>query len=214
MSTAIAEITSEPCVLLENISWETYEALLEEIGEQQIRLTYDDGRLEIMTMSLGHEGFGCWIGRLIYSLTLELDIPIKSGGSTTLKRKFKKKGLEPDECYWIQNEEVMRGKQEFDIKTDPPPDLAVEVDKASSSLDRMPIYAALKVPELWRFDGERLRVYRLQKDKYRETKRSPTFPFLPLDKMTEFILQSTEQEENNLLRAFVRWIREDIVPVR
>jgi Uma2 family endonuclease len=214
MSTAIAEITGEQCILLENISWETYEALLEDIGERHIRLTYDEGDLEIRTPNFRHERYSSWIDRLIGMLTFELDFPICSGGSTTLRRKSKKKGLEPDKCYWIENEEQMRGKQEFEVDTDPPPDLAVEVDKTSSSIDRMPIYAALKVPELWRFDGEILRVYRLLKGKYRETKRSPTFPFLPLEKMAEFIRQCTEQDENILLRSFIRWLREEIVPIR
>src|ERR1700722_2115196 len=104
MATSTAEIAEQPCVLLDNISWETYEALLDEMGESQVRLTYDNGSLEIMTLSLRHERYGSWIGRLIEMLTFELDIPIGSGGSTTLKRKLKKKGLEPDECYWIQHE--------------------------------------------------------------------------------------------------------------
>ena len=214
MTTATATLTlaSEQRILLDNISWETYEALLEGIGERQIRLTYDDGFLEIMTLSLDHESYGSWIDRLIGTLTFELNIPIRSGGSTTLKRKLKKKGLEPDECYWIQNEEKMRGKREFDVKIDPPPDLAVEVDISRSSLNRMPIYAAFKIPEIWRFDGERLGVYRLHKGKYRENKRSAIFPFLPLEQMADFIRQMPEQDETSLLRSFVRWIRSDIVP--
>ena len=210
MSTASAEIAGEQRVLLENISWETYETLLEDIGKQHVRLTYDNGTLEIMTLSFGHEKYGSWIDRLIGMLTFELEIPISSGGSTTLKRKLKKKGLEPDECYWIQNEEKMRGKQDFDFQTDPPPDLAVEVDITSASLDRLPIYAAFKVPEVWRFDGERLHVYQLRQGKYRQRRQSPTFPFLPLDKFTESIRQCTEQDETSLLRSFVGWIRSEL----
>src|SRR5262245_54289430 len=99
-----------------------------------IRLTYDRAKLEIMTLSHGHENYATLIGRLIEALTEELNIPIHSGGSTTFKREAKKRGLEPDECYWIQNERVMRGRKDFEIDTDPPPDLAVEIDIMSSSL--------------------------------------------------------------------------------
>ena len=213
MATSTAEIAEQPCVLLDNISWETYEALLDEMGESQVRLTYDNGSLEIMTLSLRHERYGSWIGRLIEMLTFELDIPIGSGGSTTLKRKLKKKGLEPDECYWIQHEAKMRGKRDFHFKTDPPPDLAVEVDVSHGSLERFPIYAAFKIPEIWRFVAEHLRVYQLRQGKYRQIKHSPTFPFVPLEKVEEFIRGIAVEDETTLLKSFVRWIRSDILPV-
>ncbi len=206
------ELAEQQRILLDNISWETYEALVDGIGERQVRITYDNGFLQIMTMSLDHESYGSCIDRMIGMLTFELDIPIRSGGSTTLKWKRKRKGLEPDKCYWIQHEEEMRGKRKFDFKVDSPPDLGVEVDISRSSLNRMPIYAAFKIPEIWRFDGEGLHVYQLQKGKYREKKQSIAFPFLPLDKFAEFIRESAEQEETDLLRSFVQWIRSDIVP--
>ena|ERR1700677_1631349 len=212
MSTATAEQTGQQRILLENIPWETYEALVDGIGERQIRITYDNGTLQIMTLSLDHESYGSWIDRLIGMLTFELDISIRSGGSTTLKWKRKRKGLEPDKCYWIQRAEAMLGKREFDFKIDPPPDLAVEVDVSRSSLNRLPIYAAFKIPELWRFDGERLRVYQLYKGKYRQKKQSLAFPFLPLEKFAKFIRESAEQDETSLLRSFVQWIRSEILP--
>ena len=91
-------------------------------------MTYDEGELEIMTVSHEHESYGALLGRLVEMLTFELNIPIHSGGSTTFRRVLKKKGLEADECYWIQNERLMRGKKDFDIEADPPPDLAIEVE--------------------------------------------------------------------------------------
>lgn len=128
-------------MLLENISWDTYEALSEDLGEQPpgIHLAHDEGSLEITTVSHGHEHFGALIRRLIETLTLELDIPIRSGGSSTLKRKLKKKGLEPDACYWLQNEARMRGKRKLSLATDPPPDLAVEIEITRTIVDRLPI---------------------------------------------------------------------------
>jgi len=213
MTTTLAatKVIGEERMLLENISWDTYEALSDNLGEQSpgVHLAYDNGSLEIMTVSHGHERYGRLIGRLIESLTFELDIPIRGGGSTTLKRKLKKKGLEPDECYWTQNEARIRGKRKLVLPNDPPPDLAVEVEITRTVLDRLPIYAAFGVPEIWRFDGEELHVHELHKGRYREKKQSLAFPFLPLDKIVEFIQQI---DETSLIRSFIDWVRSDILP--
>jgi Uma2 family endonuclease len=210
---ATAQLAPTQSVLLHNVSWQTYETLLKEFDERPIRLTYDQGDLEIMTLSHGHENYAELIGRLILALTEELDMPIHSGGSTTLKRKLKQRGLEPDKCYWIKNEPLMRGRKDFDPEKDPPPDLATEVDITHSSLDRMAIYAGLRIPEVWRFDGESLLVYRLTADgKYRLCKRSPTFPYLPLDEVLRFLRESDQMDETTLVQLFRRWVREHILP--
>src|SRR5438552_8764450 len=125
--------TGEDLVVLTGIRWETYEALLRDLGDRPIHLTYDQGRLEIMTLSAQHEIVRKFIGRLIEDLSMELNISIKSLGSTTIARKELKRGLEPDECYYIQRETMVRGKMEFNFKKGPPPDLAVEVDVTGSS---------------------------------------------------------------------------------
>jgi len=210
---ATVQLSSEQRILLHNVSWQTYETLLREFDERPIRLTYDRGDLEIMTLSHGHENYGKLTGRFVETLTEELNIAIHSGGSTTLKRELKKRGLEPDECYWIQNEPAMRGKKDFDQDNDPPPDLGIEIDITHSSLDRMAIYAALKVPEVWRFDGESFSVYRLGADgKYHLSKQSLAFPFLPLAEVLRFLRASDEQDETSLVRSFRRWVREHLLP--
>jgi Uma2 family endonuclease len=175
-------------IVLNDISWATYESLLREMGPSHYRVTYDEGDLEIMTLSFGHENAGRWLGRLIFFLALELQMALCSGGATTLKRSLRKKGLEPEECFWIAHEKHMRGKKEWDAASDPPPDLAVEIDITSSSLDRIGIYAALKVPEIWRYDGETLRVLVLGPGgKYKEKAKSPAFPRLPLAEFASFV---------------------------
>src|SRR6185312_2381520 len=140
--------TAEQRIVLHNISWPAYEALSADVGASHIRLTYDEGDLEIMTLSFGHENAGEWLGRLIFFLALELQIALCSGGSTTLKAALLKKGLEPDKSFWIKDERAMRGKKEWNPLVDPPPDLVVEVDISRSVLDRLAIYAALAVPEI------------------------------------------------------------------
>jgi Uma2 family endonuclease len=207
-------IADEPLVhmVLPGISWETYEKILDEIGETHYRVTYADGELEFMTLSFEHQNYGRWIGRLIFVLAQEFGQPLRTGGSTTLKQVFQKKGLEPDECFWLQNEKMMRGKKKWDALADPPPDLAVEVDITSSWLDRLSIYADLKVAELWRFDGKSLKVLTLTANgKYRERARSLAFPSVPVDRLTTFIARVEDTEEVSLIQEFTTWLRKDVV---
>jgi Uma2 family endonuclease len=198
-------------LVLSNVRWNTFEHLLEDIGESHYRITYDNGELEFMTLSFEHENAGIWIGRLIFFVALEWHMPICSGGSTTLKQSLRQKGLEPDECFWIKNERAMRGKKRWDALTDPPPDLGIEIDITRSSLDRQGIYAALKVPEIWRYDGEILKVLALgANEKYRERSKSLAFPNLPIEGFTRFVKQLGDSDETTLVREFVDWLRQEV----
>jgi Uma2 family endonuclease len=204
-----------PRLLLDNISWETYEALLRDLEGQHYRITYDEGSLEIMPLSHEHQFSGTLLERFVHMLTFELNIPIHSGGSTTFKRKKRAKGLEPDKCYWIQNERRMRGKKAFDIDADPPPDLALEVEVTRSALNRMGIYAAIRVPEVWCYDGEFLRVHHVAANgKYQEKPKSLAFPFLPMKELARFLAAADTQDETTLLRSFCQWVRETVAPMR
>jgi len=133
---------------LEGVSWELYEHLLKVVGDRALRLTYDSGELEIMSPLAEDETAKKIIGRLIETLTEEWDIPLGALGSTTFRRKRRRKGLEPDECFYIVNLRAIAGKKRLSLPKDPPPDLAVEVDVTSRSIPRLPIYAALEVPEV------------------------------------------------------------------
>jgi Uma2 family endonuclease len=145
---------------------------------------------------------------MIEAMTEELNIPILSAGSTTLKLQLKERGLEPDECYYLGNEAKMRGKRELDLAVDPPPDLAIEVDISSSSLDQLAIYATLGVPEVWLYDGAVLEVYQLQPDKtYAKQTHSPAFPFLPLDEIERFLARRNETDETTWIRSFRAWVK-------
>ena len=145
-------------ILLKGIAWETYASLREELdrSRQHMYLTYDRGALEIMAPSPFHEKYKGLIGRFLGIISLELNIPIASFGSTTFKREDIERGLEPDECYYVQHEPLMGVKSEIDLIKDPPPDLAVEMDYSPHAIDRESIYAALGVAEIWQYDGERL----------------------------------------------------------
>jgi len=209
----VAIIESPPeHMVLRNISWEAFERILEDIGETHHRLTYQDGDLEFMTISLEHDSYGRWIGRLIFFVAFEMKLALRTGGSTTLKKALRKVGLEPGECFWIKHELQMRGQKQWNAHTNPPPDLAVEVDISSSWLDRLEIYAALGVPEIWRFDGETLKVLVLgASGKYRERTKSLAFPTLPMDGFSRFIKKLDNAEEVALIQEFTEWLRSDVV---
>ncbi|MEH2265742.1 Uma2 family endonuclease [Nostoc sp.] len=202
---------AEQRTVLQNVSWETFEALLRDTGEDRgSRFAYDCGVLEIMTPLFEHENPKIQFDRLIFALAVELKTKIRSAGSTTLKRKTITKGIEPDICYYIQNEPAIRGKQELDLKTDPAPDLAVEIDITSSSVNKLNIYAALGVAELWRYDGEVLKFYQLIESEYIEIKFSIAFPLISVSDMNRFIQQSKTMDEIDLVQSFRAWVSEKI----
>jgi Uma2 family endonuclease len=125
-------------LVLYGVSWEEYGRTLRALAERpSLRLTYDRGALEFMTLSLEHESLARFFNLLILALTLELALPLKGGGSTTFRRRRRQRGLEPDECYWIASEPLVRDKAKIDLRRDPPPDLALEVDISYSTLNRI-----------------------------------------------------------------------------
>jgi len=209
--TATLTQTPQAGFLLTNISWQTYESLVNELAEQPgIRLTYDRGNLEIMTPSAPHEGSKKILGRFVESVSEELNIEIRSLGSLTCRREDLARGLEPDQCYYIQNENVVWDKEQIDLNQDPPPDLVVEIDVTSSSIDRLSLYASLGVPEVWRYDGNRLIIYQLEAQEYVEQTVSPTFPFLSQVEMLRFLELRRTTKENALIRLFREWVRSQI----
>jgi len=138
---------------------------------------------------------------------MERGIPIGSLGSTTFRRKDLAKGLEPDECYYIQHESAVRGKKRIELPADPPPDLAVEIDITHREIDRESIYAALGVPEIWVFDGQRLSAIVLSEGKYRASETSAAFAFLQVADLERFIGMVEKTDETTVMRAFRDWIR-------
>ena len=199
-------------LVLYSIPWKSYDAILHALEGRRLRITYDRGTLEIMTIGFPHEFYKKILARFIEIVTLELVIAMMAGGSLTFRRETMERGLEPDECYWIQNAALMVGRMEYDIDIDPPPDLAVEIDIHSSSLNRMAIYAALGVREVWRFDGEALHVYHLIGGKYKLKDQSRALPFLPMSELVRFMKQAEGEEHTSVMRAFTQWVRETLVP--
>lgn len=198
-------------VQLSGIGWRTYSRLLRLFAEQPgVRLTYDRGELEIMSPSLEHDDDRRFLGILVFVLTEELGLPLKQGGSTTLRRRLRRRGIEADACFWIANAARMAGRRRLDLRTDPPPDLAAEVDVSHSSLDRLAIYAALRVPEVWRLEGDVLTFYVLGADgRYQAAAASRSFPLVTPADLLPFIQGARQAgDENVVARRFREWVRQ------
>jgi len=198
-------------VVLHNISWEQFENLLKDLGNQRAaRIAYDRGTLEIMTPLPEHEYFKETIGDAVKDMAEALNLDYESYGSTTWRREIKQAGLEPDNCFYFQNEALVRGRLDFDLNHDPPPDLALEIDITSKSLDRFPIYARLGVPELWCYDNGELRIHLLTGDGYTTSPQSLVFPQLAIQDLPQLIEAHRQQGRLALRRAVRAWVHEQV----
>jgi Uma2 family endonuclease len=194
-------------LFLSDVSWDEYEELLEELeGKRHVRISYDNGRMEIMTLSPEHEIPSRLFDHFIQILTEELGLEYLSIGSTTLRRKSRLQGKEPDDCYYIGDLTRILGKKRLDIDFDSPPDLAIEVDVTSSTIDKMAIYAGLGVPEVWRYDNYEVEFHELLGKHYQQVPVSVIFPFLPASVVTDHLNVGYAQGANTMRRAFRDWV--------
>jgi Uma2 family endonuclease len=146
---------------------------------------------------------------MIEALTEELDLPIKGFRSTTLNREDLQRGAEPDSCYYIQNVDRIQGRT-VDLSRDPAPDLVIEVDITSPSSRRLQIYKQLEVPEVWRYIGQTVQIYQLQAGTYNLCENSPTFPFVRVEILNQFLQQAQAQDDTTFIRTWRKWVREQL----
>ena len=195
-------------VTLNGVSWQTYQALLNDLGDHRSsRLVYDQGILEIIMPSELHEIINRLLDRIVTALTEELGMKIRAYGSTTLEREDLVRGVEPDSCYYIQSVEQLRAKK-LNLQTDPPPDLAIEVDITSSSKRRFGLYQQLQIPEVWRYTrSQGITIYQFCDGKYQEREFSPTFPMISGAVLAQFLQLSGTEDDNEVIRALRRSLR-------
>jgi Uma2 family endonuclease len=202
---------AEQRVVLHNIGWDTYERLLADHENNSApRLTYDRGELEIMSPSPEHERFNRRIAQLVLAVTEELDMEAEDLGSTTFRREDLERGFEPDSCFYIQNEEQVHCKDRIDLAVDPPPDLVIEIDITSPSFSKLPIYAQIGVPEVWRYDGERMTILVLEGSDYAETTESIALSPVTSAVLSDFVEKSKSMKRTTWLEEVREWSRENI----
>lgn len=195
-------------ITLSNISWVAYEMLVDSIGERPWRVNYSDGELEIMTLSAEHEAAKKRLAMLIEGLAFVLRTPIAARGSTTFKDKRLGSGAEPDECYYIKNEQKIRRRKRIDLRRDPPPDLVVEIDITYQEIDREAIYASMGVPELWRYDTRRLTFAQLVGGRWAPIDRSLSFRHIRPADLMRFLRMGPRMDDTSLRWAFHEWLGE------
>jgi Uma2 family endonuclease len=198
----------EQRVLLDNITWEVYESLLAAHRDRSVpRFIYDRGQLEIMSPSAEHEQLKETVTLLVNVVAEEKGINAEGFGSTTFRRADLARGFEPDACFYIDNLGRVKGKTEIDLRTDPPPDLVIEIDLTSPSLNKFAIFAHLGVTEVWRYDGERVRMYRLTGTEYVEHAQSLVLQGLTSSDVTRFLTESRTLARLVWLRRVREWAR-------
>lgn len=201
---------SEQRTLLSNITWQTFKTMLAEMGCQRgTRLAYDSGTVEIMTPLMPHENSNRLIEVFVGVLCEELGLEIKRTGSLTLTRDDLERGGEPDSSYYIQNEALVRGKENIDLAVDPPPDLVLEIEYSRAKIDKLQLYAAMGIPEFWRYNGNVLRIYQLKLGQYVE-EQSLTFAPLLVNEIPRFLKESQKVGEITCTRNFRSWVKQQL----
>jgi Uma2 family endonuclease len=193
-------------VVLSNISWQTYQAMLDDMGDRaSVRLVYDQGVLEIRMPSDLHEAINRLLARIVGVLAEELDLPLKEFGSVTLNRNDIKKGAEPDSSFYIQNADRIQGNK-IDISVDPPPDLIVEVDITNSSTRSFVVYQQLGITEIWRYKNNCVKIFQLLNGDYIECEFSSIFTMISGDVLGYFLQMSTTENSTKIVRAVRKWL--------
>ena len=197
--------TTQP-VILEGVSWMTYERLLEDVDNSKaLRCAFDRGTLELMAPSFDHERLNRLLAELITAIATGLDLDYEQAGSTTFKREDIGRGFEPDSCFYIAQVEAIRGRTRIDLAVDPPPDLVLEIDITHPSLDKLPIYAALGVTEIWRYDGDQILLYQLSANGYTEVEASHTLATITRDEITQLLRLSDQMKRTAWVRHLQSW---------
>lgn len=206
---AKTRLRGERRIVLSGIPWELYEQLRENEENWHVRMAYDNGRLELMSPSPNHEVVTKLLAQMIEAFTAELAIPRRSLRSNTWKRRELGKGCEADECYYILNHRRVKGRLEVDLAVDPPPDLVVETEVSRSAVSKLRIYAALGVPEIWRWRKKRLTAYSLEANgTYVAREISRNLPMLRVKDLEPFLEFELAADESAWIRHFQSWVRE------
>lgn len=206
--TVATPVLAEERVVLQNVTWQLYELMLAQLGENRsVRLAYDQGILELMSPLMPHERSKRLLEKLIDIVLEELDIPAVSVGSMTCKREDLGRGSEPNSGYYIQNEPLIRHRETVNLEEDPPPDLVLEVEYSRSAVNKLKLYAAMGVPEFWRYNGKTLRIYQLCGQEYVQQENSLTFSPILVTEFPQFMQEAKDIGEVSMMKKFRTWVR-------
>ncbi|HEV7298983.1 MAG TPA: Uma2 family endonuclease [Tepidisphaeraceae bacterium] len=195
-------------IVFRDRTWDFYESVLRDYDEAPTRVNFDGSTLEIMTLSIEHEAFKEFIGRMIGEIAMEFQVAMRSRGSTTLQLRSIEKGLEADQCFWIQHQAAVRDVRRLDLTIHPPPDLVVEVDITHAVVDRESIYASLGVPEMWHFDNRTtLSAWKLVDGVWDRVEHSVALPMIRVAELNVFLERIPLEDDTTVLTDFRAWLR-------
>jgi Uma2 family endonuclease len=204
-----ARLATNQKLILQGVGWDFYERILKEYEESNaLHFAYDDGFLEVEVPLLKHERPTEILRDLITNICIEKDLDMLNAGKTTFRKKTEAKGVEADSAFYIKNEFRVRGLLDLDLSKDPPPDLVIEVDITSPSLNKMPIYAALGVSEVWLYTGVEVEFFKLVGSDYVPTEFSFAFPFLTRETATGFLRKGLTETYNRWIKEVRQWAQE------
>jgi Uma2 family endonuclease len=205
---SIAHLPTGGSLVLPDVSWEDYQKVTTEMDAWPgIRLTYDRGRLEIMSTLAKHEKYKELLSDIARLISYETEIDLETLGSTTFSEDWLQRGAEPDTCFYVAHAAAIIGKDRIDLNLDPPPDIAVEVDVSSPSISKLSIYEEMRVPEVWLYDETRLQILRLEESGYAEISHSLSFPLVTSEALTQALEQSKTKGQSQVLHAFRKWLK-------
>ncbi len=204
----VSETVAESRVVLRNIPWDLYEEILRAHESSSApRFTYDHGDLEIMAPLPRHERPNRDFEAIIALICMERGVDVESLGSTTFRRRTTERGAEPDSCFYVRRTERVRGKDRIDFSTDPPPDLVVEIEVTSPLVPKLPIWAEFGVPEVWSYDGEKVRILSLEGGGYVELEESLCLTGVRSADLTRLLEESWRTTRSEWLRRVQEWAR-------
>jgi len=209
----VATVAFQPseCVVLRDVSWDFYERLLAEVSESPgTRITFDQGLLQIMVISAGHDKYNRSLQTLVQMIAFEMDLNFCCFGSMTFKRPDLRRGFEPDSCFYFQHADAMRPRMEIDPEVDPPPELILEIDITRDSFDRFPIFAAMSVPEVWRYSDSGVTFFSLEGASYQAISRSKAIPILTPETATHLLEEMMRLRPGPWRRKVQDWVRQQI----
>ena len=208
---SIEKLAPGESLFYRNISWSDYKQLTDELTEWPgKRVTFDGGCLEIMSPLAKHEQYKELISRIVGITSDVMEVDAEHLGSTTFTENWLDKGTEPDSCFYIANAAAIIGKRRIDLNVDPPPDIAAEVDITSPSIRKLPIYEAMRVPEVWLYNEKTLRIFLLNKSGYTLSTHSASFPILSSDALTKTLEDSKTLGQSATLRIFKKWLKSEL----
>lgn len=206
---ATAAPATDHKIVIYDVSWETYERLLSDLSDRSSpRLTYDRGRLEIMSPTEEHEELNRSLAALVEAVAEELEIDIRSLGSTTFRRQDLERGFEPDSCFYVQSLSKLESNRRVDLELDPPPDIVIEIDISHSSMEKLALYREMGVPEAWRHDGDSVTIHVLQERGYETAETSRAFPIVSATKLNELLETRRTQKQYEWLQSIREWARQ------